>query len=167
MSKKQDTEQYIFNLVYKDKQNLKIIHKDKPDFWITNAKHRFGVEITEIYKNESAARLSNIPNYTGELLDLEKYRHKDDYEALIVDDIEIIRENGDKKKTKAVIQSVPSIREFSIRFTACIENKNKLSSGYNNELSYYNLMSVSYTHLRAHETRHDLVCRLLLEKKKK
>src|SRR5450756_2832258 len=29
------------------------------------------------------------------------------------------------------------------------------------------LVPVSYTHLRAHETRHDLVCRLLLEKKKK
>src|SRR5450756_2733888 len=28
------------------------------------------------------------------------------------------------------------------------------------------LMTVSYTHLRAHETRHDIVCRLLLEKKK-
>src|SRR5450759_1979894 len=28
------------------------------------------------------------------------------------------------------------------------------------------LYTVSYTHLRAHETRHDLVCRLLLEKKK-
>ena len=27
-------------------------------------------------------------------------------------------------------------------------------------------VSVSYTHLRAHETREDLVCRLLLEKKK-
>src|SRR5450756_1781635 len=27
-------------------------------------------------------------------------------------------------------------------------------------------LPVSYTHLRAHETRHDLVCRLLLEKKK-
>src|SRR5665648_1004806 len=27
------------------------------------------------------------------------------------------------------------------------------------------IVSVSYTHLRAHETRHDLVCRLLLEKK--
>src|SRR5450756_1325760 len=25
-------------------------------------------------------------------------------------------------------------------------------------------LAVSYTHLRAHETRHDLVCRLLLEK---
>ena len=31
----------------------------------------------------------------------------------------------------------------------------------------YNIVAVSYTHLRAHETRHDLVCRLLLEKKKK
>src|SRR5450759_2334636 len=30
----------------------------------------------------------------------------------------------------------------------------------------YGLDTVSYTHLRAHETRHDLVCRLLLEKKK-
>src|SRR5450756_2506191 len=29
------------------------------------------------------------------------------------------------------------------------------------------LLPLSYTHLRAHETRHDLVCRLLLEKKKK
>ena len=33
------------------------------------------------------------------------------------------------------------------------------------ELQYIN-GSVSYTHLRAHETREDLVCRLLLEKKK-
>src|SRR5665648_1198827 len=30
----------------------------------------------------------------------------------------------------------------------------------------YETYPVSYTHLRAHETRHDLVCRLLLEKKK-
>src|SRR5450756_1127989 len=35
-------------------------------------------------------------------------------------------------------------------------------------LRYANVYGpVSYTHLRAHETRHDLVCRLLLEKKKK
>src|SRR5450756_932605 len=31
----------------------------------------------------------------------------------------------------------------------------------------HGITTVSYTHLRAHETRHDLVCRLLLEKKKK
>src|SRR5659263_706742 len=32
--------------------------------------------------------------------------------------------------------------------------------------TFYHIKAVSYTHLRAHETRHDLVCRLLLEKKK-
>ena len=31
---------------------------------------------------------------------------------------------------------------------------------------FYTWVSVSYTHLRAHETVLDLVCRLLLEKKK-
>src|SRR5665648_1059850 len=28
------------------------------------------------------------------------------------------------------------------------------------QAEYYNISAVSYTHLRAHETRHDLVCRL-------
>src|SRR5450756_1634756 len=35
------------------------------------------------------------------------------------------------------------------------------------QLDMRRITPVSYTHLRAHETRHDLVCRLLLEKKKK
>src|SRR5665648_153411 len=39
--------------------------------------------------------------------------------------------------------------------TICKFYKDKSSRWFN---------SVSYTHLRAHETRHDLVCRLLLEK---
>src|SRR5450756_1075396 len=30
-------------------------------------------------------------------------------------------------------------------------------------ISFYTFHSLTYTHLRAHETRHDLVCRLLLE----
>ena len=34
------------------------------------------------------------------------------------------------------------------------------------DFSLRHMLAVSYTHLRAHETRHDLVCRLLLEKKK-
>src|SRR5450759_3876700 len=38
-------------------------------------------------------------------------------------------------------------------------------SGYN-WLDGIGPKAVSYTHLRAHETRHDLVCRLLLEQKK-
>ena len=36
-----------------------------------------------------------------------------------------------------------------------------------NNIVMFLKIAVSYTHLRAHETRHDLVCRLLLEKKKR
>src|SRR5450759_3653995 len=43
------------------------------------------------------------------------------------------------------------------------ENFDKIVAG----LTTWTPKAVSYTHLRAHETRHDLVCRLLLEKKKK
>src|SRR5660398_200375 len=41
------------------------------------------------------------------------------------------------------------------------------SRGYLTSNGARGLTSVSYTHLRAHETKANLVCRLLLEKKKK
>ena len=37
--------------------------------------------------------------------------------------------------------------------------------GYGYASKTFHAPPVSYTHLRAHETRHDIVCRLLLEKK--
>src|SRR5450759_902952 len=45
-----------------------------------------------------------------------------------------------------------------VRGTACVLQGYELGSS---RRPY----PVSYTHLRAHETRHDIVCRLLLEKK--
>src|SRR5665648_603476 len=40
-------------------------------------------------------------------------------------------------------------------------------SGMLNAIGLQNVGVEAFTHLQAHETRHDLVCRLLLEKKKK
>src|SRR5664280_3551408 len=46
-------------------------------------------------------------------------------------------------------------------------SKEKISEiGIKSQIKYDSIVSVSYTHLRAHETVLDLVCRLLLEKKK-
>src|SRR5450756_2799161 len=52
------------------------------------------------------------------------------------------------------------------RSTAAWKTRSVRSSSVLMMVSLSHLISVSYTHLRAHETRHDLVCRLLLEKKK-
>src|SRR5450756_740359 len=71
-------------------------------------------------------------------------------------------------------QAEPSVRIS--RTGVCTENLNPnvtvVKSGKNglrfDDTAPLNwARAVSYTHLRAHETRHDLVCRLLLEKKKK
>src|SRR5450756_3014232 len=59
---------------------------------------------------------------------------------------------------------------FSITITAKASNGNTVTSYTGRptlSVSTGTISPVSYTHLRAHETRHDLVCRLLLEKKKK
>ena len=48
-----------------------------------------------------------------------------------------------------------------------VVEKNKELHWQEHSLKRVNFISVSYTHLRAHETVLDLVCRLLLEKKQK
>ena len=60
---------------------------------------------------------------------------------------------------RAINDEIEDIRDQDLRGT--------LHIGIAPTLAHLWLMPVSYTHLRAHETRHDLVCRLLLEKKKK
>ena len=63
--------------------------------------------------------------------------------------------------------------EFFESNNAVVEHAIKPSSGlkklreFSPDLVVLDVMPVSYTHLRAHETVLDLVCRLLLEKKQK
>ena len=70
----------------------------------------------------------------------------------------------------AVMSSTDSASVFSILRSKGISLKERLrptlelESGSNDPMAY--MLTVSYTHLRAHETGRNLVCRLLLEKKK-
>src|SRR5450756_2795307 len=62
-----------------------------------------------------------------------------------------------------------AVREFGT-VDILVNNAGILRNRMSHRLStdeWDSVIPVSYTHLRAHETRHDLVCRLLLEKKKK
>ena len=68
-----------------------------------------------------------------------------------------------EKKTKAIEMTTGSIWK-NLFFLSCpLVFSQVLEVLFNMS----DVAAVSYTHLRAHETRHDLVCRLLLEKKKK
>ena len=87
------------------------------------------------------------------------------------DEVEIIDNGADADDTEA-IEVEPEERihaldeevdEFAEQNTMLLDSLKRLKADFDN---YRKRMPVSYTHLRAHETRHDLVCRLLLEKKK-
>ena len=69
------------------------------------------------------------------------------------------------RKSRVSSESSSTKKVFDTLDTSA--NKSELIiSKYQNYLVYGITIPVSYTHLRAHETSQDLVCRLLLEKKK-
>src|SRR5665648_701888 len=61
------------------------------------------------------------------------------------------------KISKINLKIIELENKATIDFKKTIENKLDLKK---NELTTHLSVAVSYTHLRAHETRHDLVCRL-------
>src|SRR5659263_770174 len=65
----------------------------------------------------------------------------------------------------AGLLKVPVEKAYTI--VARLEDRGFIKSIEKGKYLLLGFEPVSYTHLRAHETRHDLVCRLLLEKKKK
>ena len=75
---------------------------------------------------------------------------------------------GDEGKGKAIDQLAPN-STWAVRFQGGNNAGHTIVLG-DTTLKLHQIpsgvtsMAVSYTHLRAHETRHDLVCRLLLEK---
>ena len=68
-------------------------------------------------------------------------------------------------KNKPQIVTIPKANYIAVRGKG---NPNEEGGEYKTAIGVlYAVASVSYTHLRAHETDSYLVCRLLLEKKKK
>lgn len=70
MLDKKEEEFKTLKKIYNDNIRYNIIESEKPDFIVKDLKYEeeFGVEITELYYNQSSARLQKIPNYTYELL---------------------------------------------------------------------------------------------------
>ena len=78
-----------------------------------------------------------------------------------------IRNASQKKHTTTTIPGSKMSLSIAkvLQKEGLISDINEEGEGYKSQI-ILGLKSVSYTHLRAHETVLDLVCRLLLEKKK-
>eukprot|EP00825_Cyclidium_porcatum_P009862 TRINITY_DN15042_c0_g1_i1.p1 TRINITY_DN15042_c0_g1~~TRINITY_DN15042_c0_g1_i1.p1 ORF type:complete len:162 (+),score=20.03 TRINITY_DN15042_c0_g1_i1:144-629(+) len=83
----------------------------------------------------------------------------------IIVDILMVLVEANKNKEEITSDEI-NLRVGEIRKKYSLETKGLAESNIRRQLKRLRDKTVSYTHLRAHETRHDLVCRLLLEKKK-
>ena len=79
-----------------------------------------------------------------------------------------VRDTLEKLKIKVTLYHLVTCHYRSLVAVMWVANWGSQSCSVNSALIFVLIWllsaAVSYTHLRAHETRHDLVCRLLLEK---
>ena len=66
-------EKKILNEIYTDNM-FEIQESEQPDFVLKNKNNneKFGVEVTELYHNESSARLKNYPGYFEKILEKQR-----------------------------------------------------------------------------------------------
>ena len=142
-SKKQQ-ERRIFDLVYGDRSFDEVKVSENPDFlvrYFPNTSY-FGVEVTEYYLTETNARIDNIAGYTGELLNGNDFKHKDDRKALNVTEIDLIDEDGivQAKNVSAIRQGMPLPSKCAYDVAERIISKAGLLKTSQHNLSHTNLI---------------------------
>ena len=83
---KKEKELNILNKLFRNEVNIRKC--EQPDFILTYGELvSYSVEITEFYYNSASARLKNKNGYIKDLIEHQKYIHKDDKKLLKVHEI--------------------------------------------------------------------------------
>src|SRR5665648_1183691 len=98
-----------------------------------------------------------------DLVGIERIPNAGDLKSLSAETKKNIR---DELKDMTITETQLYLWSFKVGSEQGKQFRNWLATIVLPNLRQHGIYAVSYTHLRAHETRHDLVCRLLLEKKK-
>ncbi|MDR7130630.1 hypothetical protein J2X69_002986 [Algoriphagus sp. 4150] len=141
-SEKHAKELKIFNMVYGNKNDLIAMPKDKPDIWVDNLKgENFGVEITELYKDQSEARLNNVKGYLNKIINLQEYIHKHDKENLKKVNISYYdKSRKEEVNIPSVLTKAAGFEEYFKLVELSIIEKSSKSKQYNKNLNYHNLI---------------------------
>jgi hypothetical protein len=126
---------------------IKSTDQEKPDFLLDGFPKGtlLGVEVTELYQNESSARLKRIPGYADLIYDTRKFRHKDDPGRLIPDEFDLLDEMGNTVQVlKGVWQNLPSVNEFINLVEGVIQEKVGKLANYTKDAAY-NILLISDT----------------------
>jgi len=144
---KKDLETRILRCVYPEDDVESASPSECPDFVIRRRDGgAFGVEVTEIFRSEPAARLDRIPGYLGELVEGGDFRHKLDAADLHVTTATILDE--DRKYAASipgVIQRVPKPTELRGLLADTIKKKSVKLANYQSDLEFLDLVAIDRT----------------------
>lgn len=104
-------ESKLFEYVYGHCKDWSVKTHEAPDFvCFRNNTPILGVEVTELYHNETDARLENLDGYVLSLLDGGDFRHKQDKKNIKVEFIEYRKKEETKgRKIKAIVHEPISL----------------------------------------------------------
>jgi hypothetical protein len=105
---------------------------ESPDYLCQRrGKTLFGIEVTEIYHNEGAARIEKIKGYSTDLLSKKPYRHKDDRKYLKVVKARFPAEDDQKEiEVEGLLQELPPYPERVALLTKAIASKERKHKTY-------------------------------------
>jgi len=103
----------LFEYIYGLPTDWNVISTESPDFiCIKSGSPVLGVEITELFTNETDARLDKIDGYSLALLNGGDFRHKEDKENIKVDRVKYIKKgNDDGPEIDAIIHELPNFSQ--------------------------------------------------------
>lgn len=135
-------ERYILDLVYDGDSEFEVEHADSPDFKLTRDGYAFGVEVTELFKDGSNARLVKLPDYMERLLAGERPVHRDDVEGIDVVTLSISDAEGNVKyeNVQAIFSETGTLRDHADMLAGHIEKKNVSFQGYDQSLGHISLL---------------------------
>jgi len=143
---KAERERAALRVVYDEAEFESVVHDDRPDFIMQHrgSKSRFGVEVTDLYPTESAARLEHHPHYITELFAGGPHMHRDDVTELKVTTVSIRDAGGNLKAegVPAVLSQTRPDAEHGDAIAEVLRRKSAKVAGYDPSLSHLNLIIV-------------------------
>lgn len=117
---------------------------EEPDFLLQHHRNSdpFGVEVTQVFRTDSDARMINHPSYISDLLAGADHLHKDDVSEFEVVEVTITAPDGTLKDTEvpAIIRERPSQAEHSASIEAALRKKDARTSDYLQDCAHVNLV---------------------------
>lgn len=149
--RKRHQERVILGMVYDPMDFIEVVEQERPDFAIRRSAvddAPFGVEITQMFPNETIARLNLLDGYMGQLFQGGPLRHRDDTENLTVSEISVSDKDGVVRHENLTAIVTPQATRLQFRQELAATIHAKTGRGYDmTSLSHLNLIILDWFHL--------------------